>query len=278
MRRGLAGAALLGVLAWTAAAAGPGTGVAGSGPDRGLGLRAGTAGRGGERYWTAERMRRADQAANGTSAVADAAVTRDTTSNRARRPRSTLPPPISEAVRWTSPGEVSRAVGRVFFTLRDRDYSCTGTVVAARNRDTVLTAGHCVDAGPGPFATNWVFVPGYRDGQRPYGVWTARRLLAPADWVASGTTRDDIGFAVVNGFSTVRLPSASMKTVFTTPESRYDLQSAHAFDMRSRSCLAVNASCLGSSETADGAPDPSRRRQAPHMETEYVRRMKILPL
>ena len=45
------------------------------------------------------------------------------------------------------------------------------------NRDTVLTAGHCVNDGPGAFHTNWMFVPGYRDGARPYGTWTARDLL-----------------------------------------------------------------------------------------------------
>ena len=65
------------------------------------------------------------------------------------------------------------------------------------NRSTVITAGHCVNAGPGPYARNWVFVPGYADGRRPYGTWAARSLTAPAGWVRSGRLQDDVGFAVV---------------------------------------------------------------------------------
>jgi V8-like Glu-specific endopeptidase len=70
--------------------------------------------------------------------------------------------------------------------------------VRSHNQDTVLTAGHCVNAGPGPYVRNWVFVPGYQAGQRPFGTWTARRLAAPAGWVRAGRAPDDVGFAVLN--------------------------------------------------------------------------------
>ena len=50
---------------------------------------------------------------------------------------------------------------------------CSGTSVDAPNLSVVFTAGHCVDEG-GPqgrwFSRNWVFVPGYHDGERPFGV------------------------------------------------------------------------------------------------------------
>ena len=135
-------------------------------------------------YWTAERM----------LAAADAdqlARTGPPTT------RLAAPAPVRKAAAWTAGGGISRAVGRVFFTVRGRDYSCTGVAVRSANRSTVITAGHCVNAGPGPYARNWVFVPGYANGRRPYGTWAARSLAAPRGWVRSGTLQDDVGFAVV---------------------------------------------------------------------------------
>jgi V8-like Glu-specific endopeptidase len=112
--------------------------------------------------------------------------------------RPAAPRAVVQAEPWGGSGAVSRAVGRVFFTLGRHDFSCSGTAVHSRNRDTVITAGHCVNAGPGPYVRNWVFVPGYHAGARPYGTWTARRLAAPAGWVRAGQAADDVGFAVLN--------------------------------------------------------------------------------
>jgi hypothetical protein len=109
---------------------------------------------------------------------------------RALRP----PAPVRRALPWPA---ATPAIGRVFYTLGGREYSCTGTAVRSANRSLVLTAGHCVNAGPGAYATDWVFVPGYRNGHRPYGSWPAARLVAPTGWVRSGATPDDVGFAVV---------------------------------------------------------------------------------
>ena len=51
------------------------------------------------------------------------------------------------------------------------DYVCSGTALLSGNKSVVWTAGHCVNEGPGDFATNWEFVPAYKDGTR-----AARRL------------------------------------------------------------------------------------------------------
>ncbi|MEN3362434.1 MAG: hypothetical protein V7637_6416 [Mycobacteriales bacterium] len=152
-----------------------------------------------EAYWTDGRMRSA--ARPGADPQAGAGLGGRAARRRpaALRPlRQLAPRPVSRATPWRGGGEVARAVGRVFFTLRGQDYSCSGTAVRSRNQDTVLTAGHCVNAGPGPYARNWVFVPGYRAGARPFGTWTARRLAAPAGWVHTGQAPEDIGFAVLN--------------------------------------------------------------------------------
>jgi V8-like Glu-specific endopeptidase len=86
----------------------------------------------------------------------------------------------------------------VFFTLDGGDFVCSASSVHSANRDTVVTAGHCVNSGPGEFATRWAFVPGYHDGYRPYGTWTARRLFAPTAWTERGNIDYDVGFAAVD--------------------------------------------------------------------------------
>ena len=59
----------------------------------------------------------------------------------------------------------------MFFTLGGNDYVCSGTALLSGNKSVVWTAGHCVNEGPGEFATNWEFVPGLQGRQR-----AARRL------------------------------------------------------------------------------------------------------
>ncbi len=64
----------------------------------------------------------------------------------------------------------------------------------------MITAGHCVHY-QGTWSTNFAFVPGYRNGNRPYGIWAAPNaaLAAPSQWVSSGDTgfSYDVGAAVV---------------------------------------------------------------------------------
>lgn len=75
---------------------------------------------------------------------------------------------------------------------------CSGTSVDAPNRSVVITAGHCVnEGGPGHwFNKDWVFVPGYHDGQRPFGVFVAKWIGATAPWI-EGSENGDVGAAVV---------------------------------------------------------------------------------
>jgi hypothetical protein len=88
--------------------------------------------------------------------------------------------------------------GKVFFTLGGANYVCSGTATSSSNRDVVTTAGHCVNEGPGAFATNFAFVPAYENGNRPYGTWTAKTLVTTNEWKNSGDFNHDVGFAVMN--------------------------------------------------------------------------------
>ncbi|MDL4771589.1 trypsin-like serine peptidase [Actinomadura xylanilytica] len=98
---------------------------------------------------------------------------------------------------WTGGGAVTKTAGRVFFTYQGRTASCSGDAVTSTNKSTVVTAGHCVKLD-GAWHTDWVFVPGYKDGDRPYGTWTASKTLSTPQWTASEDLNYDVGAAVVN--------------------------------------------------------------------------------
>jgi len=107
-------------------------------------------------------------------------------------------------LRWTHGGAVADAVGKVFFTLNDVDYVCSGALVGSAHPDVVLTAAHCVTGGRGPsgateWATNWMFIPGYSDGQSPYGEYTARKFFVTSDWSGptGGREQYDVAFVQI---------------------------------------------------------------------------------
>jgi hypothetical protein len=74
---------------------------------------------------------------------------------------------------------------------------CSGTAVSAPNRSVVFTAGHCVHEGSHWYRGSWVFVPGYRYGQRPFGVFPAKWLDTTKGWLSAGSENEDVAAAVV---------------------------------------------------------------------------------
>lgn len=71
---------------------------------------------------------------------------------------------------------------------------CSASVVDSPRGNLVITAAHCL-AGrkPGQFA----FVPGYYDGQAPYGVWVVTRAITDDRWTSSADPDDDVAFLQV---------------------------------------------------------------------------------
>jgi V8-like Glu-specific endopeptidase len=93
-----------------------------------------------------------------------------------------------------------RPNGVVFFLAGGSPARCSGTAVNAPNRSVVITAGHCVvDPGRRPrwYSRFWIFVPGFRFGQRPFGVFPATHLDSTLPWIAGGSEDADVGAAVV---------------------------------------------------------------------------------
>lgn len=76
---------------------------------------------------------------------------------------------------------------------------CSGSVVDSQSGDIVITAAHCVyDSSSGTYLNDIAFVPGYHDGQQPYGVWTPSKILVPQQWIDSGDPDYDVAFVVVH--------------------------------------------------------------------------------
>ena len=66
-----------------------------------------------------------------------------------------------------------------------------------RHEDLPITATHCINGGKGGYKTDIVFIPDYRNGDAPYGVWTPQRLLVAPQWANSSDPDFDVGFVVL---------------------------------------------------------------------------------
>jgi hypothetical protein len=153
-------------------------------------------------YWTAARMRTAvpgDQIVAGRSTTsAGGPVERGTPTVIGRRAKPQPGAADGTGGYYTDGGRIVQTTGKVFFTMGGTNYVCSGSSTPSANKDVVLTAGHCVNEGPGAYATNFAFVPAYDDGARPYGTFTARQLLTTSQWAGQGDFDYDVGFAVMN--------------------------------------------------------------------------------
>ncbi|GAA3765520.1 trypsin-like serine peptidase [Salinactinospora qingdaonensis] len=115
-----------------------------------------------------------------------------------RRQSQSAPEATSDGRRWNGGGKLTKTTGKVFFTMDGRDFTCSAAVVASHNDDTVVTAGHCLKDGQGSWARNWLFVPGYDDGERPYGSYAAREMLVAPQWSEQGDDSYDFGVVVLD--------------------------------------------------------------------------------
>ncbi|WP_345655979.1 trypsin-like serine peptidase, partial [Streptomyces tremellae] len=104
----------------------------------------------------------------------------------------------TEETAWTGGGLIATTEGKVFFqNASGGTFACSATVANSDNKSVVLTAGHCVvDASTGEVYRNWVFIPGYAEGNRPYGTFTASALFHRDEYVSTGGNANyDFAFA-----------------------------------------------------------------------------------
>jgi V8-like Glu-specific endopeptidase len=84
------------------------------------------------------------------------------------------------------------AVGALFTMTAGKlgHHFCTASVVNSPHGDLVITAAHCVTGTSGAIA----FVPGYRNGVAPYGVWLVSQVYVDPSWTSSSDPDHDVAF------------------------------------------------------------------------------------
>jgi V8-like Glu-specific endopeptidase len=96
------------------------------------------------------------------------------------------------------PTLVALRVGALFVRDGQDDHFCTASVVASPGKDLLITAAHCIDTGKGGgYRQDIVFIPGYADGEAPFGIWTPKRLLVAPQWSSDSDPNLDVGFVVL---------------------------------------------------------------------------------
>ena len=88
-----------------------------------------------------------------------------------------------------------RTNGKLFFTLGGVDYQCSGTAASSTTAgvNLVWTAGHCVADSASALASNFDFVPAYKNGAAPFGHWTGSTSYTTSQWLASNDFDFDLG-------------------------------------------------------------------------------------
>ncbi|MGV9264336.1 trypsin-like serine peptidase [Kitasatospora sp. NPDC003701] len=99
--------------------------------------------------------------------------------------------------RTAKPTVLNGLVGAVFTRNADGDHFCTASVVDSAGLNLIVTAAHCVwDPNLGQ-RSDLVFVPGYRDGETPSGVWPLLAVSVDQAWKDGADPDVDVAFAVV---------------------------------------------------------------------------------
>lgn len=140
-------------------------------------------------YWTQARMKAATPQPGSRFSSADlkAAAAAGPDGAAGRTATSAAPKGNRPTV------NASATVGRVFFynPVDKKNHSCSGSALNSTSKRLVITAGHCVFAS-GQYMQNWVFVPYYNYGNRPYGTFAARTYRTFDAWRNSASKQHDI--------------------------------------------------------------------------------------
>ena len=117
-----------------------------------------------------------------------------------------VPPIGQEKITPTKVKNVNlpKSIGKVFFSVGDKEYWCSAASVQAKYRNLVATAGHCVfDEGVQNGALdNWVFIPAYYQGKAPFGIYVGKAAYTHIDFAVYEDFDSDYAFVTVyNGIA-----------------------------------------------------------------------------
>jgi V8-like Glu-specific endopeptidase len=127
--------------------------------------------------------------------------------------RRQLPLPGQSANSRTAGARAGLRVGALFEHGPSGNHFCTASVVSSPGKNLLITAAHCINGGKGGgYDRDIVFIPDYRDGQEPFGVWTPAKLIVAPQWASSSDPDFDVGFVVLepnHGRDIEQVPGAS---------------------------------------------------------------------
>ena len=102
--------------------------------------------------------------------------------------------PVGLGRSWTPGASAATArIGALFTNGAGGGHFCTASVVDSPGGDVIISAAHCLTGAPG----NTVFVPGYRNGKRPYGSWPLLHTIEDPNWTSDTDPDYDVAFAVL---------------------------------------------------------------------------------
>ncbi|MEV1167719.1 hypothetical protein [Nonomuraea sp. NPDC049784] len=107
-----------------------------------------------------------------------------------------------------------KTIGKVFFEGRDgKLYWCSATSIQGAQRNLVATAGHCVyqTGANGDVLNKWIFVPGYYQGNAPWGIYVGKQAYTHYDF--SNYEDYDRDYAFVTVYNGIKLGGGTAKKV-----------------------------------------------------------------
>jgi V8-like Glu-specific endopeptidase len=96
----------------------------------------------------------------------------------------------------SKPFQGTPAIGALFTTSNGKlgTHFCTASVIHSPHGNLLVTAAHCLTGTQGTIA----FVPGYANGNVPYGIWYVTRVFTDQAWTSSSNPDDDVAFVTVS--------------------------------------------------------------------------------
>jgi len=180
-------------------------------------------------FWTADKLKQAKPLDIALSKLTSKSVSE--TSKVLSGPESTVPgsAPVNSGLTSkiiATNGRQISTTGRVFWQVGTDYYSCSAAVVTSNSSDLISTAGHCVyDTTTKTWYNNnnWVFLPGYSNGNATYGKWSMRRVIVLQAWTSSSDFNYDVAFVALSTLNGQHIQSkvGSQGLGFNYPRSAY---------------------------------------------------------
>lgn len=145
-----------------------------------------------------------------------------------------------------------RVVGVLFFEKADgRPFVCSASLV---NKKVLLTAGHCVASGPRQWHKNFMWAPGYLNGDFPFGKALAGYVSTLKPWFENENFAYDVAFIILTEAKGDELGWFGLTTGGSPNSRTWRQQGYPAAPPYDGSKLTINTSRFGARDCSVGEP------------------------